>query len=280
MSTGGLEFKLGWRDDVENREFLHEKGTPLRIFGAYTPPKAIDPRPWLTVRNQLRESSCSGHGLTGAARVINYFQTRGGVVDLSPQFSYRVGQMKCGIRGDQGCTITGVVQGAQDYGVLLEEDLPYTGDYALEPSRTNFDTARNHLVKTHTALYSYNDVFNFLAAGLGAVVIGIPWQESLANHRQTKEPIDSVDGQSYGGHCVFLPGYVEDLDRDGKNYTILGNSHGPEWGDRGFALIASSVIRDWCSNSGCELIGISDLEVFNAGRADFLNNPPTYQPIR
>jgi hypothetical protein len=280
MSVGDFEFKLGWASEQEDTSYLHEKCSPLRIFGAYTPPKAIDPRKWLSIRFQMMESSCAGHGLTAAARVDNYFATRGGVIDLSPQFSYRVGQMKCGIRGDQGCTISGVVQGAKDYGVLLEEDLPYTGDYNLEPTRENFDAAKDHLVRTHTALYSYNDVFNFLAAGLGAVVIGIPWQESLANHRQTKEPVESVEGQSLGGHCVALVGYVEDKDSDGNNYIILVNSHGDQWGDRGTTLVASSVFRTWCGSPQCELSGISDMEVYNAGRADFLNNPPTYQPYR
>ncbi len=203
------EFTLGWRQDIEDLDFLHEKSgvVPWNLVGAFKPPKSIDPTPYIDARNQLQESSCSGHGYTLAARFTNWIKTGGGlidgkIVDLSPQFIYNLGRKEAGITGDRGCTITGVVMAGKKYGVCREQTMPYTGRDNLDIPREAFEEGEQHLMRQNSPLYSYNDIFNGLAAGLGGVVIGIDWVESLAHHMETDEPIEELSGESYGKHCL------------------------------------------------------------------------------
>jgi len=268
---------MGWAHEQEDREFLHEKGKEFDLFGAFTAPEQIDPRGWLTIRNQGApppgEGSCAGHAMACGCRVLNWIGTQGDEIDLSPQFAYRVGQMCAGIRGDRGCTISGVIQGGIKYGVLLEELLPYSGSYDLEPTRENFDSAHDHLLKNFTPLYSYDDVFQWLASGVGVVIVGIQWTESMARHKGP-EPIEEMSGRVVGGHAQCWPGYTRRKGSKDRKYIVDINSWGEEWGDRGTAEFSPDVVDQICADKSCEVIGVSDLATYRAGRASWIMSNP------
>jgi hypothetical protein len=273
----GFQFSLGYAIEHEDYEYLTEKGREFELVGAYTAPDQIDPSSWLCAnpKNQLRKNSCTGFGTTCAARITNWIGSEGTQVDLSEDFTYLTGQKEAGIRGDNGGTIAAVVQATKKYGLCREETMPYSEQYVTTVPREAFDEAGEHLIQSHTSLYSYEDVFKFLSAGIGAVVIGIPWVESLARHRGT-DPVEEVSGQVYGAHCVALGGYSSRQDDRGDKYLLLFNSHGPEWGDRGRAEIAPNVVRRWANGQSNSMIGISDMQVYKAGRADWIRRDPFF----
>jgi hypothetical protein len=278
---GNLTVGLGYAIEHEDHEWLFDKSREFDLVGAYTAPEQIDPSSWLCAqpKNQLRKNSCTGFGTTCASRITNWIGSEGTEVDLSEDFTYLTGQKEAGIRGDNGGTIAAVVQAVKKYGLCREETMPYSPNYVTNVPREAFDEAGEHLIQSHTQLYSYEDCFKFLSAGIGAIVIGIPWVESLARHQGT-DPVEEVGGQVLGQHCVCLGGYPSDKDENGENYLLLFNSHGPEWGDRGRAKIAPKVIRRWASTQQVSIIGISDMQVYRAGRADWIRHHPFFHSYK
>ena len=124
----------------------------------------------------------------------------------------------------------------------------------------------------HSILRSYDDVFQFLASGTGAVEIGIPWRGSFANNDGV---VDVAAGGTYGGHDVAIVGYVADKKDDrGRKFLILANSHGRQWGNNGFALIAPRLFDEWGRDNYSEMIGMSDLEEYRPRRVDWIQDSP------
>lgn len=251
---------LGWRNDIEPRAELRATACAFAAT-SFRAPSQVDPRPWLPVENQGQIGSCAGHAITTSLEICNYISTQGRVTALSRMFSYLVGQQAAGLFGrDAGCTISGVVRAAKQVGCCREELFPYPTSYISAIPAAAQEEASQHRLQQHSVLNSYQRVFEFLAAGIGAVVIGVPWRQSLA---ETEGVIERLQGTVYGGHAVALVGYTTRTANDGRKYILLANSHGKDWGAAGFAEVAPRVIDAWCADvANCELIGVSDLQVF------------------
>ncbi len=234
------------------------------MFFSFEAPKKIDPRPWLQIEQQGRMGSCAGHAGTSVSEYINWVDTGGGIVQLSRMFCYIAGQQESGISGDQGATITGVIQALKKMGICLEETFPYPSSYSDRLSPEAVSEAAQHKILQHSVLKSYDEVFQYLAAGLGAVEIGIPWTSSLANNRDGV--IEAAAGQNYGGHALAIIGYTE------RKWPIMANSHGTGWGKNGFAEIHPRLFDEWGRDSYSELIGISDLQEYGVRELSFLEN--------
>ena len=54
----------------------------------------------------------------------------------------------------------------------------------------------------------------------------------------------------------------------------MANAHGRKWGQNGFALIAPRLFDEWGRDDYSEMIGMSDLEEFDARHVDWINNSP------
>lgn len=255
-----LEYGLGWRADLEDPEELVYYASDFEILAPFHAPDSIDPRSWLSIENQGRMGSCSGHAMSTCCEVLNWIDTQGQVVQLSRMFAYLAGQKHCGLLGrDAGATISGSVKGAKENGICKEETFPYTGNYSTDIPQRAHDEAADHKIKKHVVLRDYSQVYNWLASGVGVVHIGIPWKSSLADAGGI---IERSSGQTYGGHALAIVGYATKADSQGRKYPIMINSHSERWGENGTALVAPSLFDQWGRDNGSELIGVSDLEEF------------------
>lgn len=261
-----MSFVSGYRRELEPVAKLQLNSVPMACKVPASVPESIDVRSWLKIENQGSQGSCSGHMLTSALEYCNWVQTKGGIVQLCRQFAYINGQKHCGLFGqDQGGTIDGVCEAAHADGICLEECWPYTGQYDTRIPAACYEQAKQHKLRSYTFLRSYDEVFAYIATGVGAVCCGVPWVESFANNDGV---IEKQYGGMYGWHAVPLIGYSARVDRLGRKYPFLPNSHSESWGDNGWSEVSPNVIDNWC-RSDCVLIGVSDLQDYGVREFDW-----------
>ena len=95
-------------------------------------------------------------------------------------FAYLAAQKADGLLGrDVGATLCGVIKAAKVFGVCPQRSLRTSDCYCDAIPAPAFAKAAEHRVVSHSMLESYRDVHHFLAAGIGPVLVGIPWAESL-----------------------------------------------------------------------------------------------------
>lgn len=262
MEIMGGELGLGW---LRSHERMEDYGPIVRTFIAepiVDPPAIIDHRKWLVTENQGGVGSCAGHAGADCAQVCNWIATHGEAVRMSRMWCYLMGQKQSGLFGrDVGATISGVVSAMNKLGVPREVTFPYPGVYRTQIPAAAYSEANDHRILSVSPMRSYDDCFTFLAAGIGAIQIGIDWTSSLANNREGV--VEHVSGGTYGGHSVSLVGYSARRDSQNRQYLWLHNSHGTGWGNQGWCEVAPRVIDSWIERSSLgEFMGLSDMEAY------------------
>lgn len=245
---------LGWRQDLENWSAL--QSTKLRGWQNKVEPvnrKPLGVREWFRQDYQNGFGSCTGHGLSGSAEVC-YWLATGKQIQFSRWFAYIRTQLFDGIHGDQGATISGAQRTVTEVGLPREEFLPYPSRYSQDIPQAAYDDAANFKIKTAYAVDSYDDILLGLRSGLGSCYFGISWTSGMANAGGT---IESYSGRSGGGHCICFVDWVDDSERP---YLWLANSHGPQWGEDGYAKVSPNAINQMLNSSWSEFRIISDMD--------------------
>lgn len=247
-----------WLGDEENRAALEATASPMPEL-LYSAPEEVDPRKLFPahrwVENQASQGSCAGHANTTILEYCLGVATQAEPVHLSRQYSYIVAQKKSGISGDRGSTIHGNVQTAVD-GIPREEFWPYTGRYHTSPPagwEPCQNDAKNYRLAKHAVLRSYQDIKDWIASGTGGVNIGIRWGVRDA-------AVCESYSNSGGGHAVALIGYTTRKDSQGRNYILLLNSWGLNWGNGGFCEVAPKAIEQMLQSSYTVMIGMTDMQ--------------------
>ena len=261
---------LGYRKEFEDRTNLVMTGKPVVIEGAFTAPKAISHRGWKKAKHQGQMGSCTGASRSSAEEILNYIATGGMIEVFSMMYAYLQNQIACGLIGrDQGATIDGSARASRETGICREATFPYPGHYLTGIPDAAVQEGKLHLIQNHSVMKSY-DEYQWLASGVGVVLIGVEWTSGMTQVRKTMERGD-LRGQTLGGHAMVLEGYDSNLaDNSGRPYIDLENSHGTGWGDGGFTMVAPGVLDQWFG-SGETLIGITDLQSYGPRKV------PTYQ---
>jgi C1A family cysteine protease len=269
--------RLGWRRDREDFSVLEKARIELNL-PVFAAPKSVSFRKILrSRRNQGDAGSCTGFGRTRAATAITYWQT-GQIVEYSPLWAYRKNQQRCGLRGiNSGATIEATVRSSQIDGEVLEKSYPYIlrnyGERLPEGLTVEGETRQ---LLQHSKLLSPEEVFQWLASGKGAVIVGVDWTHKLAN---AGKYLDDAGSGSMGGHCMCISGYDGDeLDRDGNPRFELDNSHGPDWADEGTSLISWKVVEQWLNQRWTDIRGVTDMETPDLIRP--LPSPDLMRPRR
>lgn len=257
----------GWRHDLEDYKFLRESTLPpvtdkLRAMRTWDAPEKVDPRPWLQIEDQRNMGSCQGHALSSCVEVAYNFESKE-IIQLSRMFAYIMSQRQDGIRGDSGSTISGGAKCAKEVGLCLESTFPYPGSYTTNVPQAAIEEAKNYRIKNAVQMQSYDDIFEFLASGVGGIDIGIMWTIGDV------EVVENYRGGGGGGHALGLVGYTERKDSSGKNYIIMVNSWGKQWGNNGTCEVSPRAIEQMLNSSFCECIGLSDMENIEPRRIEY-----------
>lgn len=247
----------GYAVGKERRAELVAKAVPMAPRGSFEAPEEIDPRPFHTVENQQQIGSCQGHAISSCMEHLEHIVTAVKSVPLSRWWAYRKTQEIDGIYGDSGSTIAGGVEMAETVGCPPEELCPYpeSGRYipAFNPNSAAKESALERLVRSHSVLNSYEEIFDYLATGQGAVTFGCMWGIEPRNG------IISVYQPGGGGHANCFLGYSKRKDTKGRNYLWDLNSWGESWGNGGWAEWSPDAVESMVNHRFSVAIGVSDM---------------------
>lgn len=265
-----LEF-TGYNPEIERVDEIRESATPFDItYGDYEAPEEVDPRGKIRHDKQFDMGSCAGFSLTNSGELIylysqgwQQYTTEG---QFSQLFAYLETQRIDGLLGrDAGSTIAGGLRVAREIGFLPLSELPYRTPYPSNARTLVTADMRSKAsalkINSHSWLKSYDDIFNYLASGVGAVHTGTVWNNSFYAPSGVLERVSLANG---GGHATCWAGYSKRKDTRGRNYIWRLNSHNDSWVE-----IAPSVIDSLFSHQHTSIVGISDLSVPKPRKFDF-----------
>lgn len=210
-------------------------------------PRKIDLRD-KKIQNQGGYQSCVGQSISGSSEIA--LGSRGRVVELSPLFLYynsrkQLSDILHTPIQDTGTSIFTALGVATKLGVCKEEYWPEGSDPLQEPAAIAYLDGKTRLVERYEAVglqtlkisrNRLNDVLVALHCGM-PVVFAIGLRESFYNisapldvqrNQYPRPACSSWDSDFVGNHAMQIVG--ADLD---KEYLIVENSWGEEWGDKG-----------------------------------------------
>lgn len=252
----------GWRVDLEDRESLRTRLTGIHCLRRFREvpfavPEEVDPRAWLKVENQGQIGSCQGQSLTTVAEIAYKIACGDTSIQFSRHAAYIWSQRMDGITGDNGSTLEGGQKVAQQIGFCLESTVPYPSRYTskiVNEEKAKAEAAQYRIAKS-AQCHTYDDVFEWIAKGFGAVQIGIAWPNSYMDNNGAIESFSP----GRGGHAVAYVGYLKDKASDGRNRLILANSWGSQWGSGGYSIVAPKAVDQMLRHSWTVMIGHTDM---------------------
>jgi hypothetical protein len=225
-------------------------------------PDTLGARDWLRINNQRDKNACCGNAADKALEFNRWLslgrQTR--PEDLSARFSYVAALQWANTlhRGDQGVSIEAGVMASRDIGAVLEEAWPYWQDgerFDTELPRHLVERAGQHRVRSVSRVTTGREVIEALGNGVGACVFGMYWTTGMSSYRGGL--LAGVPGgPRLGGHAVCACDY--DLRR---NTIWVANSHGEQWGDRGWFEVTVPIFDQLLQQPFGAFI-VSDLQGF------------------
>jgi len=189
--------------------------------------------------------ACTGFASAKGLREMLDIICRRPHVEFSALFSYWNGRVKDGHADyDSGAYIIDSMRVLYNQGACPEKLHPYEiEDFREKPSDTAYQTAVNYRVLSTSHLPSMVDILKCLASGFPvaggiAVFTGDNGLEGKQVKRTGKVYMPDYNDHNIGGHAVLLVGY-----HLSKEYFIVRNSWGPDWGDSGYFYLPFDYVR-------------------------------------
>jgi hypothetical protein len=262
----------GYRIDLENRVALQADATPFLVASSdYLAPEQIDPRGKVRHDKQFNMGSCQGFSLANCCEYLLLLAMRlkeySGEHQFSSLYAYLESQRFDNLLGrDVGSTIGGGLKVARDVGMLPEKALPYRTPYPSNARLMITDAMRTQAatfkIRSFSWLKSYQQIFDYLASGAGAVHTGTVWNNSFYASNGVLENVSLSNG---GGHATAWLGYSTRKDRSGRNYIWRLNSHNDSWTE-----LSPTVIDRLCGHPYTAIVGISDMSTPGPRNVDWI----------
>jgi len=220
------------------------------------------------IRNQGQCGSCYSFASMGCLEAGVAIATNGRIMPVfSPQYIVSCSNYSQGCDGGFPYLIAGKF--AQDYGVILEQDMPYLGHDQTCP--------KVYVPQVYVSDYGYvggfyggcNEALMRLAlVKKGPLVIGFNVTNDFMHYKtgiytkpELQETSDGFNPFEVTNHAVLVVGYGEE---NGVKYWIVKNSWGTEWGEDGYFRI----------RRGTDELGLESLAVYAKpyiGPSEFIN---------
>ncbi|CAO1330975.1 unnamed protein product [Diamesa serratosioi] len=190
-----------------------------------------------SVKNQLPCGSCYAFAAIGALEGHLFIET-GKLVSLSVQEIIDCSNSYANI-GCEGGTMVSVFQYVFDNGIASEEIYPYD---AMENScQLNDDTEKIFTPYVTTLFLSSinEEQLKNIVATKGPISVGIEANEDF-QHYESGVFYDPKWDKSRMNHGVLIVGYGTDV-LTNKDYWIVKNSFGTEWGEEGYIKMSRNL---------------------------------------
>lgn len=268
----------GYAIGRERRQSLQDTSVAMAMRGGFEVPDEIDPRSFIRVEDQRQIGSCQGNAITSVMEYLERVATSPAMefdgestrtydklrayldspgTQLSRWWAYRMTQERDGITGDNGSTIAGGVDMASEDGVPPESLCPYPSSGRYEsgfvPSREASLEAPKRKIQSHTVLETYQQVFDYIATGQGAVTFGCSWGV---------EPVNGIINRfdaGGGGHANAFLGFSKRMDSKGRKFLWDCNSWGTQWGNGGWAEWSPDAVDAMLRHPYSVAVGCSDM---------------------
>lgn len=225
--------KYGWIPDPPDKRDLYLKVARFRRL-----PRKVDLR-WRcsAIENQGAIGSCSAQAFVA---VMEYLDRKDddNYVDLSRLFVYY--NTREDKKEDTGGYLRDGIKALAKYGACDERVWPYLPyKFATEPSEEAYEDGKKRRISEYRRIDKLKGVKQSLADGF-PVVFGFTVYQSFESEEvartgiMTMPPLNDIP---VGGHAVVAVGYDDD-----KQYLIVRNSWGPEWGDQGYFYMPYSYV--------------------------------------
>lgn len=243
MST---EKKYGWKRQLPDfRDFKY--AAPQAILSSL-PPK-VDLRPFMPdLYDQGKLGSCTANAI-GAGH--QYSQIKGMLPAGTPDAAaiaaavarsfipsrlftyYNEREMEGTVSEDAGAILRDGLKCVANQGVCEETMWPYdVSKFTIRPTDDCYTEALYHQVVSYRAVQQTPDQMKGCLAEGYPFVFGFAVYESFESEKVTRTGVVPMPGrreQMLGGHAVLAVGYDDE-----KQWGIIRNSWGPNWGDHGY----------------------------------------------
>ena len=231
------------------------------------------------IRNQSSIGSCTAFASTA---LFNFVRKKNNLTTWtpSPLFTYYATRLADKTENeDCGASVRDALKSTVRDGVAMEQVWPYVVDKFTErPPNPVWENAEKHQTVEYLKLNDFdknvflnclNDGYPFIfGLNLYSSFFDQTFSELLGGFMQ--EP-DTDKEKLVGGHCMMAVGYLKNYNN--KEYLIVQNSWGIEWGDSGYCYIPLSYIM---TNDSFDFWTIRTTEV---GEEDTTNLEPTPEPV-
>lgn len=233
-----------------------EKPSPEKLFAVHQNLVLERPEPYLPTYVDLRDKcprvydqgplgACTGFASAKGLREMLDIIAKRPHTEFSALFSYWNSRAKEGtIDQDAGAYIIDSVSVLYNHGTCPEPYHPYDiEDFRDKPSEEAYQAALNHKVLATSHLSSMPELLKCLASGfpvVGGIMVftGENGLEGPKAKRTGWVAMPDFNDHPIGGHAILLVGYHMK-----KEYFIVRNSWGPEWGDEGYFYLPFDYVR-------------------------------------
>lgn len=205
------------------------------------------------IKNQQTKNTCVAHALATLKETQEYYDTNDKkTFSTSWIYGNRTSEQYQG----EGMYIEEALNNLKKYGAVHESELPDNVDYddsvnLIKDRKIELlKKAESHKINNYAITSSSYDIKSALYNDKSPVVIGIVVYESFYNINNTGiAPVPNVRKEKeYGGHAVVIIGWTV---IDKKEYWVVQNSWGENWGDNGIFYIGINddfpIYEQWCS---------------------------------
>jgi aminopeptidase C len=219
-------------------------------------PKSVDLREdWWQIRNQKTTGACVGFAT--ADGVLKWYYVKKGMISekdgTSPRFIWMANKETDTFTAypttfleKSGTQTKLALKIARKYGCVLEEVLPMDGKLSPLSLKAFYSLASKLRISSyHMVRYDMNQWRKWLAAE-GPILTRLDVDETWMKAKDTNGHLKTYLPETVlGGHAVSIVGYT-------KDYFIVRNSWGKDWGDEGFAYAS----LDYCAAAFDEGYGV------------------------
>lgn len=250
-------------------------------FTHWTELKDIDLRDGCkAARSQGYIGSCTAFAATA---LFDFIRRKNSAVNWlpSPLFTYYATRLAANLENqNSGATVKEALKSTVRDGVCMERLWPYEqAKYTERPPEEAWTDAQKHQALEYLWIDDYDK-----NVWLNCLNDGYPFMFGMYLYNSFFDPLVNLMGgfipepdreneKRVGGHCMMAVGYIKDY--NGKEYVIVQNSWGPDWGDRGYCYLPVSYMM---SNDTFDFWTIKLTEKCEEDAEDPLPPEPTPEP--
>ena len=200
------------------------------------------------VKNQKNKSSCVAHALSTLKEIQEHYDTGDNkAFSVGWIYGYRLPEQYQG----EGMYISEALSNLRHFGAVHKHYIPDNLDYSEittiinDMKETCLEESKNYKIANYAQVNNVTEIKHALYVDHSPVVIGAMLYESFYETDGSgivKCPKINSE-RNYGGHCMLIIGWTT---INNKEYYVVQNSWGEEFGDNGFCYIGIDDVFPIC----------------------------------